>query len=195
MMERDPALIEKSAQLRLTPLFINPSDDYPLIEKQFLFLVLAGLKPVAGACSGHWEATAGGRHTVADKPNEVGAFLKSLGLHYSLEDHGHMTLAMVSLRPELIQQIAEARSDEEKGRLYGYPETAIQAFVQGKAALLPQEEQKRVEAQAGIMPTGAQFRLSKAHWQEELVIVRQWHETLRDYGLDLFKPVPSEPDR
>ncbi len=181
-VEPTPVLSEKARRLLASPLFVGPTDA-ALSEKQTIFLVLAGLKPVAEAASGHWVADAHGRHTEPDDPAAVAMFLDSLGLAYRLSQDEHATDAMVSLQPSLIEQSAAAANDlVSMGRLFGYPATAVEAF--GRDHCLPADEQERVEQDAGL-DAGffVGFRFSTQHWQEELAVLQQWNAVLRAYGL------------
>ena len=88
---------------------------------------------------------------------------------------------------------------EELGALYGFPKTAAHAFAQDKqngidfrkgddrSALLPHEE----------YPTGdfmafCTFRLSKAHWQEEIEVVKKWAETVQRLHPELYEKVVTK---
>lgn len=158
----DPELQEKATRLKTSRLFVNPSDAVALMDKQLIFLVLAGEKPVAEVSSGHWVDLAGGRTTVADDPDEVGALLTSLGLKFSLTNtDGNALDAIVSLRAEQVDEMVNARDVATAGRLFGYPKTAVLALEQGEDALIPLAEQHRIEAAAGLPPAGAGFSYSR----------------------------------
>jgi hypothetical protein len=186
---RDAPLWRKAQQLKTSPFFVGTSDSAPLVEKQAIFLALAGLKPVSGASSGHWVPRPGGRRTAYDDPAAVGAFLDSLGLAYRLRHDEYATDALVSLQPELLdaQQAASAANDQVKiGELFGYPSTAVVAFAAGEQdadgsyPLLPLAEQERLERVVGLLPT---FRFSRDHWRQEIVVVQRWLSALRLYEL------------
>lgn len=179
----DPGILEKAERLLATPLFVGTTDNYRLGEKQMIFLVLAGLKPVSEAASGHWVEVPGGRETVADDPDQVGAFLHSLGLAYQLSPLGtHATKALVSLRPDLLTEAerAVAINDTARyGELFGFPKTAADAFVRGD--ILPEQQQDDLLNKAGI--TDSYFCLSAKHYAEEIQVLRQWQDALVQYGL------------
>jgi hypothetical protein len=189
-----PELTLKLAEaIRTSPYFVDHSGDGTCVEKQSLFLVVCGAKPVGSASSGHWEAMSDGRRTVADDPDEVAAFLTGLGLSYQLTSpDGHATDAVFSLDPELLVQYAAVPStgdDRLTGRLYGYPDTAVEAFAEGRDALLPpeEEEEQRI-ADAGIDPNLVTFYLSRAHWRNELEVVRRWMQLCELAGLITESP-------
>lgn len=178
------SLHRKAKLLRETALFDGSPLGQPLLEKQLIFLVLAGLKPVAEVASGHWEEVKGGRKTVADDPLEVGTFFKQLGLSYSLSSFdGHATDAVVALHQHLIKEYRQARGATAVGRLFGYPETAVRAFEAGGDALLSLPEQEQLEHDAGLPDGLTHFCLSRQHAGEELAVVKNWHTALQAVGL------------
>jgi|GEM_PF-1233212 len=190
-----PLLAEKADALRASSLFTNPSHDSEMAEKQSIFLVLAGLKPVSKASSCHWEPTQNGRRTVFDDPKEVAAFLESLGLSYQLRHDEHATDALISLNAELLVEysratgIANEESYSTVGKLFGYPATAAEAFAHYAVGdeekyLLAAEEQDKIEHEGGLGEKYCvNFRFSKAHWPEELKTCLQWQEVLQLYSL------------
>ncbi len=181
-------LLHKARLLRESQFFVDPSGDGTSYEKQTLFLVLAGEKPVGEASSGHWETTKDGRKTVADDPHDVGKFLASLGLVYNLSSFdGHATDAIVALDEHSLERYrkADAIYDiAEIGRLFGYPETAVAAFAaDSESSLLDFEEVDSRAIAAGIDPSQVSFRLSKPHWADELATIQHWQALLISAGL------------
>jgi hypothetical protein len=185
----DPNLLRQAKLLTNSSLFVDPSDDTKY-QKQIIFLVLAGEKPVSAVSSGHWENNVGGRSTVADDPHAVGNFLVSLGLAYELRPiDGHATDVLISRDPDLLLQYrqAEATNDDATiGRLYGYPASAVDAFsIDPDNLLLDLDSQAMQVANLGLDPNLATFRLSRAHWAEELGTIRRWQTILSNAGLSL----------
>ncbi|HEV2403006.1 MAG TPA: hypothetical protein VGS08_02285 [Candidatus Saccharimonadales bacterium] len=188
---KDKKLAEQARLLLASPYFVGTQDGALLAEKQPIFLVLAGLKPLAEASSGHRETTANGRHTAFDDPAAVGSFLRSLGLHYRLRHDEHATDALVALQPGLLDKYEQAAADDvtTTGELFGYPKTAVTAmgtYVQtgNETVLLPVQEQDDIERKAGLRDTYfVNFRFSRDHWKDELAICQHWYEVLRTYGL------------
>lgn len=180
----DAGLLHKARQLKQSSLFVNPSDGAELLEKQLIFLVLAGCKPVAEVASGHWIDVPGGRRTVADDPGLVGEFLHSLGLFYHLSDFGgRATGATVAVTSETLEQYTRAMGSSNVGKLFGYPDTAVRAFQTGESALLPTGQQELREQEAGLPDTLTMFRLSLDHWAEELEVIEEWYSVLQTAGL------------
>lgn len=191
-IKADPELARRAAQLLASPYSVGTQDSAQLAEKQLLFLVLAGLKPVAEVASGHWEVIPDGRHTVFDDPIAVGGFLDELGLHHRLQHDTRATEAVVALKPELLDAYKTALDHEDVariGELFGYHASAAQAFVPfastgDDSELLPGADQDAVERQAGLADTFlVDFRFSRSHWQGELALCLRWQACLRQYGL------------
>lgn len=160
--------------------FSGVTDDYPLSEKQLLLLVLADCKPLAEVTSGHWEASDEGRRTVPDDPTEVAEFLDSLGLKYELSTDEYGLTAVVSKRAELIAQYISADNDMAAiGRLFGYPDSAVEAYVRGDT--LDSAQQEAIEHRAGVDDASC-FMFSRANWQAELDQAIAWHRVLERYG-------------
>lgn len=180
-VETTPALAEKARQLLASPLFVGTTDAV-LVEKQHIFLALAGLKPVSAATSGHWVDDAHGRHTEPDDPAAVVALLDSLGLAHSVSQDEYATDAIVSLQRDLVAQYSAAADGSALGRLFGYPATAVEAFERNQS--MPSDEQSERQHNAGLDETFfVGFRFSTQHWREELAVLQNWNAVLRAYGL------------
>lgn len=179
----DSELMRKANVLKGSPLFVGTCEGAELVDKQQIFLVLAGVKPVAEACSAHLERTNDGQEYVADDEREVGGFLKSLGLEYSLWQAAHFpgTMAAVSLKPELVRKYSEAKGSKRIGALFGYPKTAVEAFEKNDCMSADEQDLREREAKLGweFVP----FRFSREHWRDEAEVARQWYVTLEKYGL------------
>jgi len=111
----------------------------------------------------------------------------------------------VAQNKEIISEAhkAEARGDHETlGKLYGFPETAVKAFAE--AAKNPEKEKELLfEDQKDFLNSLSEeerkqiakerllgffdFRLSKAHWREELETVRRWKRALEEEDPELAK--------
>lgn len=178
-MDNDTNLTTIAKQLIAGELFTSQIDNRPFANKQGLFLVLAGCKPISQVGSSHWEMTAVGRKSVGDDPMTVEQFLISLELSYDIEPNPYVTIATVAKTPDLIQQFKSSRAAASVGQLFGYPETAVKAFETKK--LLSTEEQEGVEKDAGI--TIDCFRFSQKFWCDEIKIVLKWQAVLAKYGM------------
>jgi len=180
-------LVSKAALLKASSHFVNHTDASPLSEKQQIFLVLAGKKPVSQATSCRWVKTAEGAHSEPDSHKELRVLLEDLGLAFQLRSDEYATDAFLSLDAANISSYLEAEAAQDKitiGRLFGFPDTAVEAFVHGDGMAL--EEQDRLIEATGLPVTTVSmplFRLSKAHATEELNVVKDWYETLKAYDL------------
>jgi hypothetical protein len=175
-----PELARKAELLKAAPLFVDRGGGYH--QKQILFLVLAGAKPVGEAVSGHMVRVGDRGHSVADDPKLVGEFLTSIGLEYDLSSFdGRATDALVSLDRRLLRQYQAAEEGDyaTAGRLFGYPDSAVTAFAAGLDRLLSQNNQARYATEAGIDPAVLMYRLSQENWAEELKVAARWQQLLR----------------
>ena len=176
-------LWELSRELRESTLFCGLSDDYPLVEKQNLFLMLAGAKPVTEVTSGHWESTRNGRRSVADDPVTVQDFLTSLGGVSRIRCDMHGVTAVVSMKQELLSDYdsAEKREDIRKiGLLFGYPKSAVDAYVGGHR--LEWDRQAELLRNAGVDKVSG-FIMSQQGWKAELAVLLDWQAVLKYYNL------------
>lgn len=180
----DLELMQKASALKDSSLFVGTCEGAELVDKQQIFLVLAGEKPVAEACSAHLERTSTGQEYVADDEREVGRFLESLGLSYSLWQAKHFpgTMAAVSLRPELVHEYREAKGGKAVGALLGYPKTAVEAYAKNNC--LPIDEQEMREREAGIGWDFVPFRFSRKYWREEAETAKRWYDILKNYRMN-----------
>lgn len=184
----DKDLLHKAELLRNTHLFMHPTtiDEVPLlVEKQMIFLVLAGFKPVSEASSGELVKQPDGQPlAVPSDRGEIARFLDTLGLRYHIRGDEYATDALVSLKQELIDEYLDTEGLDNAhriGELFGYPKTATDAFGD-KEQLLSIEEQDRLVAEGGL-DEFMNFRCSRDHWREEFQAVKAWADVLRAYGL------------
>jgi len=150
-------------------------------EKQAIFLVLAGKKPLGEAASAHYVIEGTTATATPDDHAAVGELLSRLGLAYALTDRFGFTIATVSLDQPLVDQYVATHDMRIIGKLFGFPATAVAAFDTNKA--MDGDEQDRLLAEAGLANAPGFFRFSKDHAQEELAVVRDWYQTLLAYRL------------
>lgn len=185
--------LSKKARLLLdSPHFTNHVDQGFLTEKQSIFLVLCGKKPVSEVMSGIWVTTADSGHSKPDDEREVSTFLSSLGLAYQLRHDDNATQALVALNNNSLLEYSQASLDSGTiGQLFGYPKTAVDAFerVFNSDAtvelnyLMTTEDQDELLQKAGVPDYIPMFRFSRDHALEELEVVKDWYATLRTYKL------------
>jgi len=177
-------LARKAKLLKASDHFINHTELAPLIEKQSIFLVLAGKKPASQATSSKWVKADHTAHAEPDDPRQLRELLDSLDLAYRLSADDYATNVLVSLESGKIDDyIAAGEADDMAaiGRLFGYPQTAIEAFVRDDC-MEPNVQDELMEA-AGISAVIPSFRFSKTHAQQELAVLKDWYQTLRQHGL------------
>lgn len=91
-------------------------------------------------------------------------------------------------------QIAHGSGDARTyGKLSGYPQTAIEAFVEaakrgeeGWRELLVYRDELPDEVKNQDFLAFAEFKLSKAHWQDELKTVKKWAEEIQRINPALY---------
>ena len=115
-------------------------------------------------------------------------------------------LKIKKLFPKL-WKLKKKRDYETLGKLYGFPETAVKAFAE--AAKNPEKEKELLfEDQRDFLKSLSEeerkqiakerllgffdFRLSKAHWREELETVRKWKRALEEEDPELAKKLSEE---
>lgn len=182
----DERLSDLACTILTSPFFTGANDLDRLADKQLLFLVVAGLKPVADLISYHQEKQGDVTVSVADDEVAVTEFLNSLGVAYSFmpeQDGTALSVAVAQSQAEA-DAVWQTTGDSDYGELMGFPNTAIEAYMQG--TLLSHDEAEQLALSTYHDPAFAQFsvfRLSKAHALEELKMLKQWYDVLKQYGL------------
>ncbi len=92
---------------------------------------------------------------------------------------------------EIHRRRATGKDDAEVGRLYGFPDTAIEGFINNEQlAELPEEI---ADTDLGRFYTRTiAMRLSKEHWQDELKVVESWMESVRTLTPEYFEYLVSD---
>lgn len=186
----DQELTQKAKLLHETSLLGNGTDE--LVEKQLVFYVLAGIKPLSEVVSLHMEEVSEGNfESVPDDQAQVKSFLGKLGLCYEAVDDGQY---LVSLDKKYITEYLNLPRKKDAteafrtaGTLFGYPATAVEACVQewvhNKNSLLTFEEQDEHLQEAGLPVDASVFRFSRGHYKDEIAEVKRWYETLQEYDM------------
>lgn len=79
----------------------------------------------------------------------------------------------------------DASYDEEYGRMMGFPETAIDAFV-GRAPRLARDEHPSDVDDPSLV---THFIHSKDHWKEEMEVLRRRRDLIRTYAPELYAKI------
>lgn len=176
---------EKVARLKASSHFDTINEGSArYIEKQEILLALCGKKPVSEAVTCRYVNDPDGRHSVPDDETQVAALLDSLGLAYHIWSDEYATMAVVSLDSALVKRYVDSigHGHTNIGLLFGYPKTAVDAF-QTKHALTLSEHDARMAA-AGLPEFMPQFVMSRAYADDEIKVLRDWHDTIVAYGFD-----------
>lgn len=183
---KDPRLTQIAQTIYASELFVGTPESGTLFEKQNIFLVCGGQKPVGFVSSSHKKDLGDGSYEYeADDTEFVSKFLSELGLFSKVFADIHTTDATISLKEEYLKQLSDNPDDHKlAGLLYGYPESAVEAFLApNKRLLLPDEEQDKLFLAAKIPITFPNFKMSIAHYNEELLVVQRWYEFCKLYGM------------
>lgn len=176
---------EKVRILKASKMFSSNIDNAKYIEKQNILLALTGKKPVSEATTCTWSTTPTNRHAEPADHKEVEKFLTELGLYCYVYDYQNATNVAVSLDNDLIKKYIKCNgsgSYVDVGDLFGYPKTATEAYG-NQDLMMSIDEQEKVEKGSYLPSFMPCFRFSKAHYKEELEVLKDWHETLKLYNL------------
>lgn len=156
---------------RLEQLNIGPA------QKAFIILVLLGLKPATELDLYEWN----------DKKEDIKKVMQEVGLEIKEKEipsdrknlKAKLAIAKDKTITERLLTIDSRKDHKEYGALMGYPESAVQAFI-NKEQLLSKDDYPKDEEV--IFNMG----LSKNNWQEEFAILKKWSETIKKYNPDLY---------
>jgi hypothetical protein len=92
-----------------------------------------------------------------------------------------------------------AKDDKKIGKLFGYPETAVEAFSKGWDKILDEKEwwqelsekERNDLLQEGVL-NFRNFALSKEYWREELETVRKWQSIIKEKAPKLYQEMIKE---
>jgi hypothetical protein len=186
----DQELAIKAQKIRETDL-LGDGTEAPE-NKQLVFYVLAGVKPLSEVLSLHMEELSDDNlQPVPDNQEKVMAFFKELGLTAEARDDGQY---LVSLDKKYIdaylQALAQGRPADiyrAVGQAFGYPTSAVEAcvsdWVNDDSSLLTYDEQDAYITEAGLPIDACVFRLSRAHYQAEIAEVKRWYAVLQKYDM------------
>jgi len=104
-----------------------------------------------------------------------------------------------------LQKALEEEDEEIIGKLYGFPDSAVEAFVQGweegktGETMLDEKEWWRnlsIEDQEKLTEEGTlnfrNFKFSKEHWEEELRELKRWQDIIKDKAPDLCQEIEEK---
>lgn len=154
---------------------------FPAAESILIFL---GYKPATEIDLAPWN----------DSPEKVMATLRESGLiaeikKYKGVNDKRFSVVAVTRNKETMEKLkkVEANADhQEYGRLMGYPNTAIDAYL-NKEKLLSEKDYPNLSG--NIMD----FKLSKDHWQEEIKVIQQWSQVIKQYSPKLYDLLIPKP--
>lgn len=92
-----------------------------------------------------------------------------------------------------LKQAFVKNNDKEIGFILGYPESAINAYIEGKKfdeadyKNLPAKEKEKLKK--GEILNFINFGLSKNNWQEELKIIQEYQKLIRQKSPNIYKEI------
>jgi hypothetical protein len=189
-------------------------------DRMILILTYLGEKPVTKIEVSYIE-----QHPYADlneiilERKKLERLLKKLGLKFKIikriivDENGFEEINfefLISRDKKKIEELEKAinENDERKmGELYGYPKTAVDAYVKSRRFLkehkkdelesifdrkkwfdsLSEEERSKL-IEEGVLNFQT-FTFSKKHWREELDVVRKWQSIIREKAPRLYQEI------
>ncbi len=138
-------------------------------------------------------------HHFQGHADEIRSILHKLGLKYDEEQKANSGKPIIhfdfSRDLSALEKIRELKMRQKTmsseswrlahGKLFGFPDTAIHAFVTHRELLEELPEEVRNTPVGRFYERAVSMRLSKAHWQSELKVVDEWmraaHEAAPNY--------------
>jgi len=160
---------------------------------------------------------------IIDQKERLEQLLRTLGLEFKIvekrivDENGFEEITfefLISRDKKKIEELEKAinEKDERKmGELYGYPKTAVDAYVKSMRILresrkdegdillesifdrkkwfdsLSEEERSKL-IEEGVLSFST-FTFSKKHWREELEVVRRWQSIIRKKAPKLYQEI------
>jgi hypothetical protein len=155
-----------------------------LEQKAWLILVVLGMKPATELVIGEGN----------DSQDTIKEVLSRAGLAYANRDDEYINKKDIYGKIPILAVISVARNREtldellkvsgkkdhgDYGRLMGYPETAVKAFVNKE--LLDKKDYPYMSD--NIFP----LKLSKDHWREEVEHLKSWNEAIKKYAPETYR--------
>jgi hypothetical protein len=168
------------------------------MDKINMLVVSLGLKS-AGCVGAYFDAAddVAYQELVAEI-EEVTAILKKLGLVFVLvhsPDDGDgldgIVLFYGKTSRDLERLLAVRRSNDlQFGRAVGFPDSAIEAFVQDRERKCFRGEKFwPAEVKSSVYAKYQPFLLSRAHWREELKLIESWVEAFKQKAPYLYAKI------
>ncbi len=169
------------------------------VDKKSLVLILAGVKPATEMLMFDRYASPEDIISILEDCGLVTIQFQSQYMHEAKKrgvggTEGYICNVIVA-RDETtankVRKYCEPQDDREFGRLMGFPQTAIDAYVSDaenkyeSVALLSSDEQGRIMDELNLKQVAA-FRLSRAHWQEEIKVHQEWERIVKMYAPELL---------
>jgi len=152
---------------------------------------------------------------IKNKISEISVLKKILpriGLKFKISEYVNQTYPQVELSfgknekdLKRLEKATQGQNHKKMGRLFGFPESAIQAYVrekqqhkkEGELTLNAEELLKGLpeEEKGDLLKEGVlnflNFRVSKDNWKKELETVRRWQKTIKEKAPKSYQEIIS----
>jgi len=166
-------------------------------DKVTLLLLKAGAKPAGETeiISEQWKEGEKPKHIDKSYMENIERFLQDLELPFEIarakiETKGdgkkfESINIFAGKDKESLDKLMSAKTPEEFGKAYGYPDQSIDAFKDQENSMMAWElpdEVKQSDFYSFIM-----YRLSKDNWQQEIETAKLWAETVKANSPKIFE--------
>lgn len=179
------------SSLTVAAAIIQQADILTNLDRRDAFLTFAGFKPVSTVDVNPERHLGDGLYTYS--PGQLQSLRDIFGrlqMHQVVDPNDYcnswdtlqVSISRSGALLGALRNARQAKDDYSIGRLYGYPETAVRAYVD--QTMLSWDEQVRYcdIFYSGIPEFYVGFRLSREHYRDEIFEVNRWYQLLAQYG-------------
>lgn len=169
------------------------------VDRAAVALTFEGIKPVSEIDM--WKEFAVSEQEFEDSKKRLLADLSLIGIFYKKEDPEYDSCEsyLIAKRKEDLDKVSQLSTEDLKkyyfeiGKLFGYPQTAIEAFV-AEDTLSFDEIEKMSSEDRLILRHFINLALSKKHWREELDIFKKEFVSIERYMPNFYERVTTSPE-
>lgn len=174
-----------------------------LYVKQFLALLITGCKPATQFPLLAKDESLASLSAALQEMNlsfdtYISENMKGLDAKGDPGAAGYLCDVVVAVDEATVKELmkyCDPQVSKEFGSFMGFPDSAVNAFDEDEKAghlfkdqsgkLLSIKDDVRIQKELGLRGVTG-FRLSKAHWKEEVKVLKNWRDTLQKYAPDLL---------
>jgi hypothetical protein len=165
-------------------------------DKVTLLLLIAGVKPAGETeiMGERWEKGEKPKHVDKSYIKDIECFLQDLDLPFKIaepetkadDDTKFESINIFAGKDEeSLDNLSSAKTPEEFGKAYGYPESTIDAYKNQENSMMAWElpdEIRNSDFYPFIM-----YRLSTDNWHQEIETAKLWAETVKANSPEIFE--------